>query len=565
MNSKYFSTIKFLLFLSLAVLGWYALAPTQIGGQVTYVIVDGNSMEPRFHLGDLVLVRRQPTYQIGDAVTYKNLEIGRFVFHRIVGMQADRFVLQGDHNAWLDSYQPTQNEIIGKLWIHLPGVGKWIEWARQPIGLALLSVVFGGLMVTGMIFEPNQRKQRKNPSRVPSANWLEAGLILSGLAAVAFFALLILTFARPLTRPASNQTYQQTGYFFYSASTTPGVYDSDTIQTGDPIFTKLTCLVKVGMVYNIEGSNLAEIHGSHQLNARISDEQSGWQRTLPLEAETPFSGNSYFSTVNLDLCQIQSLVSAVEQQTGMHSNTYTLEVVNHTTILGKMAERPVLDTFDSNLTFRFDKTHFYLATEAGRGTPIRTAKEGTLPGAGQEANTFTLAGQQVPVATARLLATMGFLLSVIILLTLGWHFFNGAKSDPEKIIRLKYGNLILDAYSMNLHPNLPIIDVASMDDLARLAERHNTMITHIRLNFLHYYLVQSEGAIYRYVTSSGRPGLAEKEAPLPQLYPVNPGNYYLEAQSVTQEPHPSSLMWEELEENPAPASEQTVLLPKLKL
>ena len=112
--------LSFLLSLFVAILFWLAFAPTQLGGQVTYVIVDGNSMEPKFHFGDLVLVRRQDTYQIGDAVTYQNAELGRFVFHRIVNIQTDRFILQGDHNTWLDGYQPNQSEIIGKLWIHIP-------------------------------------------------------------------------------------------------------------------------------------------------------------------------------------------------------------------------------------------------------------------------------------------------------------------------------------------------------------------------------------------------------------------------------------------------------------
>src|SRR5213075_3175284 len=79
---------------------WMLLAPTQLGGQVSYVIVDGNSMEKGFHLGDLVLVRKALAYQIGDAVTYQNAELGRYVFHRIASLNVDHFVLKGDNNSW---------------------------------------------------------------------------------------------------------------------------------------------------------------------------------------------------------------------------------------------------------------------------------------------------------------------------------------------------------------------------------------------------------------------------------------------------------------------------------
>ena len=36
---------------------WIAFAPIQMGGSLAYVIVNGNSMEPNFHIGDLVIVR----------------------------------------------------------------------------------------------------------------------------------------------------------------------------------------------------------------------------------------------------------------------------------------------------------------------------------------------------------------------------------------------------------------------------------------------------------------------------------------------------------------------------
>ena len=38
------------------------------------------------------------------------------------------------------------------------------------------------------------------------------------------------------------------------------------------------------------------------------------------------------------------------------------------------------------------------------------------------------------------------------------------------------------------------------------------MILHMTLNFLHYYLVQSNGVTYRYVTSAGKRGTAEPES-----------------------------------------------------
>jgi len=112
-----FLTRKTLLRSALAIcfviLAWIILAPTKFGGQVTYVIVNGNSMLPIFAKGDLVLLRQAPFYQVGDIVAYRYPTIGP-VIHRIVAEKIDRFVLQGDNNSWLDAYEPTEDEILGK-------------------------------------------------------------------------------------------------------------------------------------------------------------------------------------------------------------------------------------------------------------------------------------------------------------------------------------------------------------------------------------------------------------------------------------------------------------------
>ena len=51
---------------------WYFFAPPALGGSTTYVFTDGVSMEPRFHTGDLVLVRSQSSYHVGEIVAYRN-------------------------------------------------------------------------------------------------------------------------------------------------------------------------------------------------------------------------------------------------------------------------------------------------------------------------------------------------------------------------------------------------------------------------------------------------------------------------------------------------------------
>jgi hypothetical protein len=71
---------------------------------------------------------------------------------------------------------------------------------------------------------------------------------------------------------------------------------------------------------------------------------------------------------------------------------------------------------------------------------------------------------------------------------------------------------LVDVYERNLEHASTIIDVTSMDDLAKLAERQGTMILHMVLNFLHYYLVENNGTTYRYVVSAEKKGSTANDA-----------------------------------------------------
>src|SRR3972149_2376845 len=92
--SSFFSAV--LLMTILAALIFFL--PIQFGGATAYVMIDGNSMEPVYHRGDLVIVRRETAYFVGDIVTYFNRDLKRNVIHRIVALQDGVFTIKGDNN-----------------------------------------------------------------------------------------------------------------------------------------------------------------------------------------------------------------------------------------------------------------------------------------------------------------------------------------------------------------------------------------------------------------------------------------------------------------------------------
>lgn len=129
----------------IACIGLWAvtLRPTTLNGPASFVGVDGISMEPTFSEGDLVVVRDQHTYVVGDVVAYRIPEgepgAGHQVIHRIVGGNGTTgYTTQGDHNGYTDVWHPVDDDVIGKVWIEVPNAAAWLSRASQPGTLALL-------------------------------------------------------------------------------------------------------------------------------------------------------------------------------------------------------------------------------------------------------------------------------------------------------------------------------------------------------------------------------------------------------------------------------------------
>ena len=57
-HKRWFQAVLAAFLIVCVVSAWILFAPLQLGGQAAYVIVNGNSMEPGFYLGDLVIVRQ---------------------------------------------------------------------------------------------------------------------------------------------------------------------------------------------------------------------------------------------------------------------------------------------------------------------------------------------------------------------------------------------------------------------------------------------------------------------------------------------------------------------------
>src|SRR5487761_2311408 len=109
---------------------WINFSPPRLGGDSVYVVTSGISMEPRFHTGDLAILRPSGTYKVGEIVGYRSPVLG-IVMHRIIRESNGHFFMKGDNNNFVDSYHPTPSDVVGRLWLHVPKIGRLISNQRD--------------------------------------------------------------------------------------------------------------------------------------------------------------------------------------------------------------------------------------------------------------------------------------------------------------------------------------------------------------------------------------------------------------------------------------------------
>ena len=141
---------------------WGGWLPEQLGGRMSYVITDGTSMLPRYHAGDFVVTRSEPSYHVGEVAAFHNQQLGVIVLHRIVAIHGNRYVFKGDNNSWVTSYEPTKSQIVGAEWLHLPGAGRLVLDLRHP---AVAACLLASVWLFSFSPAARSRRQRRRHRR----------------------------------------------------------------------------------------------------------------------------------------------------------------------------------------------------------------------------------------------------------------------------------------------------------------------------------------------------------------------------------------------------------------
>jgi signal peptidase I len=488
---------------------WILFAPTQFGGQASYVIIAGASMEPSLRWGDLVIAHQSDTYEVGDVVTYTHPRVGP-VIHRIIGVDGAKYILQGDNNEWVDSYQPGNEEILGESWLTLRGAADFVQELRSPLGLALLSISIGIMVLVTFSRHQTQHDKQKNPLKsgkllAPSSAALDlregwifflAVILLGGILLSAF------AFSRPMWETIILELpYQHHGEFSYSAKSSPSVYDQGLIRSGDAIFHSIVDDFIIRYTYEFEGPNTTDFSGAYNLILELS-EPNGWRRRIELLPVTTFNETPLSISRSINISQIIWLVDHLRSRTDFDRLAFDVRIIPIINIHTKAAGQIIQDEFAPALHFKLDDYQLYLDGVnpfEEIEDPLNPVQIGMLEHLQTVPATLNILGLDIQVEMARWIAGIAVAVSLLSLVVIFYPVMRRWQQGESDRISLQYNQILLDVDKLPKAKPTQTIDLTKFSDLAKIAQSIDTLILHQAKQDAHTYLLQSGETTYRFL------------------------------------------------------------------
>ena len=538
-----------LLLLSFAVIavGWFGwLRPTALGGTASYVVVQGESMEPTYEDGDLVLVREADTYSEGDIIAFRaggTFDDPTRIIHRIIGDSGrGTFKTQGDNREDVDPWTPGPDDIIGKAALHIPRAGEAAGFLTRPATLAAVggaAVVVGGerhrrrrrrgtSQIPRQEAEPMKHLQRTEPEptratpepmsrlgRVTHPRWAFIGLIAT--CAIALPVLAVTWSA--LRAPDSTQRVEQVGALDYgigldyrfTGKESP-VYPTGEVSTtrnaagaivaDDPLYSRLLDDLQVELAFHAAAQGADDLATTYAADVTVAM-PSGWSAKVESVDVTPFEETAT-ETIAVDLRAVAKQVAAVARLTGVGGDTYTLSVEPTLDVAGTSEAGQVQEQATAPITFEV-KDNLITANA------VETAEHEDLTRTVEDQATYTVGPFELGTQAAR-----GLLggLTLVLVAGIAWFasvLFGGVGLGEPARIAARYRSQIIDVAEAAAPPG-PVVMVSAIDELARIAKVEQTVILHEDLgDGAHRYRVFLGTVTYEYETAPEHGGAATEE------------------------------------------------------
>jgi hypothetical protein len=202
----------------------------------------------------------------------------------------------------------------------------------------------------------------------------------------------------------------------------------------------------------------------------------------------------------LSLAQVEELIAILETQSGVKNDRYSVTVTPHVQVSGWIGGTPFEDTFSAAaLAMELDGLQLHL-TRGSSTSPL----DQLAPRAGgivstrvERPTTIGLLAVDLPVAASRMLSLAGL---GLVLIVGGWFVIALVHQLPRTGMD---GGAKLKSPLVTVRGKVPavrtrIVDVTSLDDLARIAEQSGAVVLQETRPGFHAYFVHDDDLTYRY-------------------------------------------------------------------
>ncbi len=307
--------------------------------------------------------------------------------------------------------------------------------------------------------------------------------------------------------------YRQSGEFSYVATApADSLYGPDGLASGEAIATDVVGPVTVGFDYALDTGATAELKGTIALQATV-ELAGGLKRVFPMQGKQAFTGAAVSASARFPADRIVDFVDSATETLGTNFGSTTAVTMQSVVKLrGHLSSRPLKTEFAPELRFLLVQGVLTLDTasagpDAEPGAdPLEPAETGKLEYDVRSPRTMSLLVAEPTSTEVRNvgLATGG--LSLVVLLLLGSPMLRD-REGANAAVRFQVLNAgrILPVTSLSLRDGA-VADVSSLQALADLAKRYDSVIMHLTESGRDEFLVWDNGMTYRYRPSPVEPG-----------------------------------------------------------